>query len=55
MVDYRNSGKKSFSGNFERNIFYRKYNWLGEGYTMMESVITGALYIGAIIGIIYFW
>jgi hypothetical protein len=55
MVNNRNSGKESFSGNFERNIFYRKYNWLGEGYTMMESVITGLLYVAAIIGIYLTW
>lgn len=55
MVDYCNSGKKSFSGNFERNIFYRKYNWIGEGYTMMESIVIGAVYLAALVGIYLTW
>ncbi len=55
MAYHSNSGKESFTGNFERNIFYRKYNWLGEGYSMMESIVIGLLYVAAIIGIYLTW
>lgn len=55
MALHRNSRKELFVGHFKRNIFYRKYNWLGQGYTMMESVIIGAVYIAAFVGLYFTW